>query len=137
MFIATLIAARRLPSGDISAAEDALRAAGIEPMGRSWVEADEACDLLFSADPATARRALEGLLAGVDVVVQGETGLLAPAEDSRALADAIAGLVADPARRRKMGESGRQRVLEHFAVRAMVDQTVAVYRRALGAPRTR
>lgn len=74
MFIATLIAARRLPSGDISAAEDAFRAAGIEPMGRSWVEADEACDLLFSADPATARRALEGLLAGVDVVVQGEAG---------------------------------------------------------------
>jgi phosphoserine phosphatase len=74
MFIATLIAARRLPSGDISAAEDALRAAGIEPMGRSWVEADEACDLLFSADPAAARRALEGLLPGIDVVVQGEAG---------------------------------------------------------------
>ena len=72
-----------------------------------------------------------------DVVVRGETGLLVPAEDSRALADAIAGLVADPARRRKMGESGRQRVLEHFAVRSMVDQTVEVYRRALGAARTR
>ena len=72
-----------------------------------------------------------------DVVVRGETGLLVPAEDSRALADAIAALVADPARRRKMGESGRQRVLEHFAVRSMVDQTVEVYRRALGAARTR
>jgi glycosyltransferase involved in cell wall biosynthesis len=72
-----------------------------------------------------------------DVVVRGETGLLVPAEDSRALADAIAGLVDDPARRRKMGESGRQRVLEHFAVRSMVDQTVEVYRRALGAARTR
>ena len=71
-----------------------------------------------------------------DVVVRGETGLLVPAEDSRALADAIAGLVADAARRRKMGESGRQRVLEHFAVRSMVDQTVEVYRRALGAART-
>jgi glycosyltransferase involved in cell wall biosynthesis len=72
-----------------------------------------------------------------DVVVRGETGLLVPAEDSAALADAIAGLVADPARRRKMGESGRQRVLEHFAIRAMVDKTVEVYRRALGAARTR
>jgi glycosyltransferase involved in cell wall biosynthesis len=72
-----------------------------------------------------------------DVVVPGETGLLVPAEDSRALADAIAGLVADPARRRKMGESGRERVLEHFAVRTMVDQTVEVYRRALGSTRAR
>ena len=41
-------------------------------MGRSWIEEDEACDLLFSADPLTAREALEGLIAGVDVVVQGE-----------------------------------------------------------------
>ena len=41
-------------------------------MGRSWVEADEACDLLFSADPARARAALEGLLPGVDVIVQAE-----------------------------------------------------------------
>jgi len=72
-----------------------------------------------------------------DVVIHGETGLLVPAEDSGALADAIASLVADPARRRKMGEAGRQRVLEHFAVRPMVERTVEVYRRALGAARRR
>ncbi|MEA1013635.1 phosphoserine phosphatase SerB [Sphingosinicella sp. LY1275] len=74
MFIATLIAAQRLSSGDISTAEDALRAAGIEPMGRSWVEQDQACDLLFSADPVTARGAIEGLFRGVDTIVQGEAG---------------------------------------------------------------
>jgi phosphoserine phosphatase len=74
MFIATLIAKHRLSSGDISAAEDALRAAGIEPQGRSWIEEDCACDLLFSSSPKAAREALEGLLAGVDVVVQGEAG---------------------------------------------------------------
>ena len=73
MFIATLIAKPRLAGGDISEAEDALRDAGIEPMGRSWIEDDRACDLLFSADPAVARRALEGCGA-VDVVVQGEAG---------------------------------------------------------------
>ncbi|TFI56649.1 phosphoserine phosphatase SerB [Sphingomonas parva] len=74
MFIATLIAKQRLAGGDISHAEDALRAAGIEPMGRSWIEEDKACDLLFSADPAPARSALEGRFAGVDVIVQGEAG---------------------------------------------------------------
>ena len=42
------------------------------PYGRSWIEADKACDLLFSADPAAARRVLEGLLAGIDIIVQGE-----------------------------------------------------------------
>lgn len=74
MFIATLIAARRLSSGDISSAEDALREHGIEPMGRSWIQADEACDILFSADPILAKAALEGLIPGADVVVQGEAG---------------------------------------------------------------
>jgi phosphoserine phosphatase len=74
MFIATLIAAENLSSGDISTAEDALRASGIEPMGRSWVEPDLACDLLFSASPSTARSALEGLVPAADLVVQGEAG---------------------------------------------------------------
>lgn len=74
MFIATLIAARRLSSGDISSAEDALREHGIEPMGRSWIESDEACDILFSADPVLAKTALQGLIPGVDLVVQGEAG---------------------------------------------------------------
>jgi len=65
-----------------------------------------------------------------DVVVRGETGILVPAEDSGALAEAIASLAVDPARRRKMGEAGRQRVLEHFAVSSMVEKTAEVYRRA-------
>jgi phosphoserine phosphatase len=72
MFIATLIAKDRLADGDISAAADALAGAGMAPYGRSWIEADKACDLLFSADPAAARRVLEGLLAGIDIIVQGE-----------------------------------------------------------------
>jgi phosphoserine phosphatase len=74
MFIATLIAADRLSSGDISTAEDALAEAGGYFMGRSWVEADKACDLLFSSPPAPVRRALEGLVSGIDVIVQGEAG---------------------------------------------------------------
>ncbi|HEX8125809.1 MAG TPA: phosphoserine phosphatase SerB [Allosphingosinicella sp.] len=72
MFIATLIAKDRLADGDISAAADSLAAAGIAPCGRSWIEEDRACDLHFSAAPGPARAALEGLIDGVDVVVQGE-----------------------------------------------------------------
>jgi phosphoserine phosphatase len=72
MFIATLIAKDRLAGGDISAASDALAAAGAAPWGRSWIEDDKACDLLFPGDPGPARAALEGLIDGIDVVVQGE-----------------------------------------------------------------
>src|SRR5687768_11977725 len=74
MFIATLIAADELSSGEISVAEDALREAGVHSFGRSWIEPDVACDLLFSAMPDRARQALEGLIGNVDVVVQGEAG---------------------------------------------------------------
>jgi len=70
MFIATLIAADRLTRGDISAAEDALALAGTAAVGRDWVEEGSACDLAIAAEPGRARAALEGLVAGVDVVVQ-------------------------------------------------------------------
>jgi phosphoserine phosphatase len=73
MFIATLIAKDRLADGDISAAVDALAAAGMAPYGRSWIEVDTACDLLFSGAPGSARSALEGLLPGIDIIVQGES----------------------------------------------------------------
>jgi len=72
MFIATLIAKDRLAGGDISAAVEALAAAGLAPYGRSWIEEDKACDLLFPGPPGPARAALEGLVEGVDVIVQGE-----------------------------------------------------------------
>lgn len=67
-----MIAKDRLAGGDISAAADALAAAGMAPYGRSWIEDDKACDLLFPGEPGPARAVLEGLLAGVDVIVQGE-----------------------------------------------------------------
>ena len=66
-----------------------------------------------------------------DVIVRDQTGLLVPAEDSAALAEAIASLVADPDRRRRMGEAGRQRVLDHFAIRSMVVKTADAYHGAV------
>src|SRR5439155_14259125 len=72
VFIATLIAKQRLSSGDISQAEDALAGIGIHRSGRSWIEPETACDILFPGQPAQAREVLEGLVPEVDVVVHGE-----------------------------------------------------------------
>jgi phosphoserine phosphatase len=70
LFIATLIAADRLSHGDISVAEDAL--GGVQ--GHAWVEEGWACDLLLGDEPGDARFCLEGLIAGVDVIVQPAAG---------------------------------------------------------------
>lgn len=50
----------------------------------------------------------------VDAVVDGVTGLLFPARDAAALAQAILTLVRDPQLRRSMGQAGRERVLRDF-----------------------
>ncbi len=70
MDIATLIAADRLSDGDVSAARDALSQAGLTPAAPAWVEPGVACDLGFDGSPQAARSVLEGLLPGVDVIVQ-------------------------------------------------------------------
>ena len=69
-----MIAPDRLPAGEISAAEDALKQAGIALDGWNWVEEGVAADLRFKGDAAAVRALLEGRIKGVDVVVQPEEG---------------------------------------------------------------
>ena len=49
-----------------------------------------------------------------EVVADGETGILVPAEDTKKLAAALEKLILDVDLRKKMGATGRQRVLENF-----------------------
>lgn len=60
-------------------------------------------------------------------VVDGETGLLVPPNDGRALADALERLLADPGLRERMGRRGRARVAERFSLEAFVSQVCGVY----------
>jgi len=63
-----------------------------------------------------------------EVVVDGETGLLVPAGDPVALADALAQLAHDPALARRLGEAGRERLRQHFSIEKMVGDTELLYR---------
>jgi glycosyltransferase involved in cell wall biosynthesis len=49
-----------------------------------------------------------------EVVEDGVTGIIVPRGDSHALAEAIASLLEDPERRRRMGKAGRERALRMF-----------------------
>jgi glycosyltransferase involved in cell wall biosynthesis len=68
-----------------------------------------------------------------EIVGDGETGRLVPVNDPPALAAAIVELLADPARRRALGEAARRKVAERFSREAMVAGMVAVYRKLLAA----
>jgi phosphoserine phosphatase len=74
VFIATLIAAGRLSSGVVSAAQDRLASVGCVPVHAGWIDEGDAADIGFGVHPDHARAALEGSYQGVDVVVQNADG---------------------------------------------------------------
>ena len=81
-----------------------------------------------------------------EVVVDGVTGILVPFEPAgrgqaeprdpvafaRAFAAALTQVIADPAAARRLGEAGRERVVEHFSWRVTAERTVALYQGLLG-----
>jgi glycosyltransferase involved in cell wall biosynthesis len=68
-----------------------------------------------------------------EVVVHGENGFLVPPGNAEALAEALAILVNEADLRRKMGNAGRQRVLERFSKDRINAATLVVYHKVLGA----
>jgi glycosyltransferase involved in cell wall biosynthesis len=71
-----------------------------------------------------------------EVVRLGETGILVPPRDVHRLAEAIAALVRDPARRIAMGQAGRALVERDFSEEIVARKTLALYRAALRQRRT-
>ena len=83
---------------------------------------------------------VEAMLAGVPVVgsdsgaipeVIGDAGGIFPEGDALALREALARLLADPERRRRLAAVGRQRALAYFTDAAIARATLQAYRAAL------
>lgn len=71
-----------------------------------------------------------------EIVMDGETGLLVPPEDSDALAQALLRLMDDRSLCQQLGRAGRQRVEREFTLEVMVQKTIGVYQEVLGIPRS-
>jgi starch synthase len=104
-----------------------------EPLGIVNLEA-------MACEAAVVATATGGI---VEVVVEGETGLLVPFEPRgpgepeprdpdafvAGIAERVNELVADPGRARALGRAGRERAVERFAWPAIAERTVELYRR--------
>ena len=61
----------------------------------------------------------------------GVNGFLVPFADVRAVADTVSAIVADPDLGRRVGASGRERILGEYTIERMVERCVAVYELAI------
>jgi glycosyltransferase involved in cell wall biosynthesis len=68
----------------------------------------------------------------LDLVVDGETGIVVPPRDPPALRAALERLLADPELRRRLGLAGRDRARTLFSWKHVTDATLAAYAEALG-----
>jgi glycosyltransferase involved in cell wall biosynthesis len=71
-------------------------------------------------------------VAGIpELIEHGATGLLVPASDPAALADAVALLIRDPNLAREVGSAGRSTVLEGFDLHRNTGALAAIFKRYL------
>lgn len=87
----------------------------------------EGFGVVFAEASACAVPVVSTNIAPLDeVVINGQTGFLAPPKDVRAFCDALQGLF-DPAVARIMGEAGRLHVEQNFSIHSINQQTLTLY----------
>lgn len=92
-----------------------------------------AMEYMEAALPVVATR-----VGGVpDIVVDGETGFLAPPRDPVAIASAVTRLLAEPDLARRMGEAGRRRRRAEFDLSVTVRRVEQLYEELYAAPVSR
>ncbi|MDA1000647.1 MAG: glycosyltransferase family 4 protein [bacterium] len=68
-----------------------------------------------------------------EAILPGGAGVVVPPGDPEALAAAIEEMLADPERRRRMGESGKKYVTENHSLTRMIEETERLYNEVLAA----
>jgi glycosyltransferase involved in cell wall biosynthesis len=133
-------------SGTMEATKARVRERGIEGSVRFVGSRTDVPDLLRASDlfvhpsreEGFSNAILEAMAAGLPVVacavggnpeavVDRETGRLVPSRDAAAFASAVAELLADPEKRKAMGEAGRVRATERFSLDRMVGEMESLY----------
>jgi glycosyltransferase involved in cell wall biosynthesis len=66
----------------------------------------------------------------VNLVRDGETGVLVEPGDVAGIRSAIEELLADPDRRHRLGQAARERIEAHYSWDSVIDRTLGVYERA-------
>lgn len=66
-----------------------------------------------------------------ELIEHGVTGLLSPIEEPVVLAGRISGLIEEPGMRRAIGAAAKESAENRFSLDRMVDETIALYERAL------
>jgi phosphatidylinositol alpha-1,6-mannosyltransferase len=95
----------------------------------------EGFGIVFLEAAAAGLPVIAGASGGVpEAVVQDRTGMLVSGTSAEELEQAIAELAAHPARRRQLGEAGRQRVRTDFSWERAAAQVTAIHER-VSAPR--
>jgi glycosyltransferase involved in cell wall biosynthesis len=67
----------------------------------------------------------------LDLVVDGESGILFPVGDVEALAQGLERLYDQPELRRRLGDAARERISSHFRSSGTVDRTLDMYRQVM------
>ncbi len=111
-------AARLLPRFDVFVLSSVL-----EGMSNALLEA------MAAARPVVATR----VGGNPELVIDGETGLLVPPKDPRALAEAVVRLMRDPDLAGRLGQAARRRVESAFTLTAMVARLERLYEELLVA----
>src|SRR5881398_815648 len=80
---------------------------------------------------ASARPVVSTCLAGIpELVLHGETGMLASPGDSTALAEMVGELLCDPDLRLRLGRAGRLRIEQHFRIEETVTPLLKLFQTA-------
>ena len=96
----------------------------------------DACPTVAMEAMAMGRAVVASHIGGLpDIVVDGETGILIPPGDRRALQEAIQRLLDDPGLRERMGAMARQKILK-FQAKSVVPRIEQVYREVLNSAET-